>query len=249
MTNFSQEGTTYEAADLTGHISQKFNTELSELRNKFLSMGGLVEEQLSNALIALTTQDDQLARRVYSSDYQVNALEVAIDEESTLILALRQPAAVDLRLVFAIIKAITDLERIGDQAERIARMALQMQGETQSKYFVAISHLGDHVRQMLHDSLDAFARLDTEVALQVISESRRKVDDEYESVSRQLLTYMMEDNRTIPIVLNTLWSARALERVAAHSRNICEYLIYLVKGRDVRHVRLEQVEQEARQSR
>jgi phosphate transport system protein len=230
------------------HISQKFNIELRELRNQVLSMGGLVEEQLTNALTALFTQDYQLAKRVYSNDYKINALEVAIDEESTRILAIRQPTASDLRLVMAVVKIIPDLERIGDEAEHIARMALQMQDEPQAKHFSAIRHLGDHVRQMLHDALDAFARVDVEMALRVIHETR-KVDQEYEGISRQLLTYMMEDPRAIPMVLNIMWSARALERAAAHSRNVCEYLIYFVKGKDVRHISLEKVEEHAREKR
>jgi phosphate transport system protein len=230
------------------HISQQFNKELRELRNKVLSMGGLVEDQLTNAIIALTSRDIELAKQVYSNDYKVNASEVAIDEASTRILAIRQPTASDLRLIISVIKTIPELERIGDQAERIAQMALQTPSEAQAKHFVTINHLGNHVRQMLHDALDAFARLNVETALQVIHEDL-KVDQEYESLSRQLLTYMMEDPRTIPIMLNIIWSARALERIAAHSRNICEYLIYFVKGKDVRHISLEKVEQEALQSR
>ena len=230
------------------HISQQFNIELSELRNQFLSMGGLVEEQLAKAITALVTRDYHLAKQVATSDYQINALEVMIDEESRIIIARRQPTAIDLRLVMAVIKTITDLERIGDEAEHIAQMTLQMEGETPEKYFVAINHLGDYVRNMLHNALDAFARLDTETAFQVIHEGI-KVDDEYESISRQLLTYMMEDQRTIPVMLNLLWSARALERIAAHSRNISEYLIYLVKGRDIRHTSLEVVEEQALHSR
>ncbi len=230
------------------HISQQFNKELRELRNQVLSMGGLVEEQLTNAIIALTTHDEELAKRVYSNDYKINALEVSLDEESTRILAIRQPTASDLRLVMAVIKTIPDLERIGDQAERIAHMALQIQGEPQARYFVAIRHLGEHVQKMLHDALDGFARLDVETALQIMHEDM-KVDQEYDNISRQLITYMMEDARAIPIALNILWSARALERVAAHSRNICEYLIYFVKGKDVRHISLEQVEKAARKSR
>lgn len=230
------------------HISQQFNKELRELRNQVLSMGGLVEDQLTNAIIALTSRDVQLAKQVYSNDYKVNASEVAIDEASTRILAIRQPTASDLRLIISVIKTIPELERIGDQAERIAQMALQTPSEAQTKHFVTINHLGNHVRQMLHDALDAFARLNVETALEVIHEDL-KVDQEYESLSRQLLTYMMEDPRTIPIMLNIIWSARALERIAAHSRNICEYLIYFVKGKDVRHISLEKVEQEALQSR
>ncbi len=230
------------------HISQQFNIELRELRNQVLGMGGLVEEQLTNALVSLTTRDYQLAKKVYSNDYKVNALEVAIDDESMRILARRQPAASDLRLVMAIIKTIPDLERIGDQAERIANMALQMRGEPEAKHFVAVNHLGEHVRQMLHDALDAFARMDVEMALQVMREDQ-KVDHECDSINRQLITYMMEDPRSIPMALNIMWSARSLERIAAHSCNICEYLIYFVKGKDVRHISFEQVEEQARQSR
>jgi len=230
------------------HISQQFNIELRELRNQVLSMGGVVEEQLTNSLIALTSYDQQLAKRVYSSDYKINALEVAIDEESTRILARRQPTASDLRLVMAVIKIIPDLERIGDQAEQIAQMTLQMRGEPQSKHFIAVNHLGEHVRQMLHDALDSFARLDVETALQVMREEE-KVDPECDSIYRQLITYMMEDPRSIPLVLNIMWSARALVRVAAHSRNICEYVIYFVKGKDVRHISLEKAEEQARQPR
>jgi phosphate transport system protein len=229
------------------HISQQFNKELRELRSQVLVMGGLVEEQLTNALHALTNSDEQLAKKVYSRDYEINALEVKIDKESTQILVRRQPTASDLRLVMAVIKTITDLERIGDQAERIAHMTLQMGGEAQAKHFVAISHLGEHVQQMLHDTLDAFARINVEAALQVIREDR-KVDSEYDNLSRQLITYMMEDPRAIPIALNILWSARALERIADHSCNICEYVIYFDKGEDVRHVSFEQKEEQVKQS-
>jgi len=226
------------------HISEKFNKELSQLRSKLLNMGGLVEQQLRDALIALMTNDERLAAQVYHSDYQINALEVEIDEECTRILAIRQPTAIDLRLVMTVIRTTPDLERIGDQAERIARMAAKIQGEVQPKYFVAMNHLGDQVRQMLRGALDAFARVDVEAALQVIRDDD-KVDSEYDSVSRQLITYMMEDTRAIPLVLSILWSARALERIADHACNICEYLIYLVKGKDMRHTSLEQMEQQA----
>ena len=229
--------------ELIGHISDKFNTELKELRNNFLSMGGLVEEQLTDAILALTSRDSRIAKRVYTNDYRVNALEVAIDEEGTNILVKRQPVAIDLRLITAIMKSSTDLERIGDEAELIAKLVLQLEGEVPSKYFIAVNHMSERVQNMLHDTLDAFARLDVRASLQVIYKSRN-IDQEYESISRQLLTYMMEDPRTIPTILNIMWSARALERVAAHSRNICEYLIYLVKGKDIRHTSLEQIEQE-----
>lgn len=227
----------------SNHISHRFDVELTELKNKVLNMGGLVEEQLTHAITALVKHDTELAEQVYSNDYKVNTFEVSLDEESTRILAIRHPAASDLRLVMAVIKTIPDLERIGDQAERIAHMTLQMQGETPTKYFVAMNHLGEHVRLMLHNTLDAFARVDVDMAVQVMHEDF-KVDQEYDNISRQLITYMMEDPRIIPIALNILWSARALERVAAHARNICEYIIYYVKGQDIRHISLDEVTEE-----
>ncbi|EIJ41782.1 phosphate transport system regulatory protein PhoU [Beggiatoa alba B18LD] len=227
------------------HISQQFNQELRELRNQVLSMGGLVEEQLQNALTALVECDIQLAKRVYNSDYKINALEVAIDEDCSRIIARRQPAASDLRLLITVIKTIGDLERIGDEAERIAQMAMQEGEEAPSRYFVAINHFGNHVKQMLHEALDAFARMDIDAALHVIREDL-KVDNEYDSVSRQLMTYMMEDARAIPLVMDIMWAARALERVAAHSRNVCEYVIYFVRGKDVRHVSVDKIEEVAR---
>lgn len=230
---------------LNQHISQQFDSELRALRSQMLSMGGLVEEQLANALEALKSNDENLAKLVYNNDYKVNALEVSIDEECTRILARRQPAAGDLRLVIAVIKTITDLERIGDEAERIARMSIQIQSGVQSRYYISIHHMGELARQILHDALDSIARLDSEAALNVIREAHN-MDSENENVSRQVITYMMEDPRMIPMGLSLMWSARALERVVAHSRNICEYLIYFLKGKDVRHVSLQKIEQEAR---
>lgn len=229
------------------HISQQFDIELRELRHQVLSMGGMVEEQLAKAIIALTTNDAELGEQVYASDYKVNALEVAIDEHSTHILVRRQPTASDLRLVMAVVKTITDLERIGDEAKRIAHLSIGSEN-MQTKYCVAVSHLGDHVQRMLHGTLDSFARMDIDTALQILHEDI-KVDYEYENLSRQLITYMMEDPRAIPLALNILWSARALERIADHSCNVCEYVIYFVKGKDVRHTSLEQVDQQAKNPR
>ena len=228
------------------HISQQFDGELEDIRNRVMAMGGLVEQQLSDALKALSDIDAELAEVVISNDYKINALEVAIDEECVQILARRQPAAGDLRLVIAVIKTITDLERIGDEAERVGRMALHF-AETggESKMLVGISHLGEHVRAMLHDALDAFARMDTDAAVHVAKQDA-KADREYESILRELMTYMMEDSRAIPNVLDIMWSARALERIGDRAGNICEYVIYLVKGKDVRHVSMDQVEAHAR---
>lgn len=231
------------------HIFQRFDAELEEIRNRVLAMGGLVEQQLADALTSLIESDTHLGEVVVTSDYKVNALEVAIDEDCTQIIARRQPTASDLRLLMTVVKTITDLERIGDEAERIARMAVHLVGNESSKrYHAQLDHLGNHVREMLHDALDAFARMDIETALAV---ARRdlKVDQEYENIIRQLITYMMEDPRAIPWALDVIWSARALERIGDRARNICEYVIYLVRGKDVRHTSLEQMEEEARRGR
>lgn len=235
-----------ETTSLGHHISQQFNEELEDVRNRVLAMGGKVEQQLSDAIKALMEGDSQLAAEVINNDHQVNAMEVSIDEECSRILARRQPAAFDLRLVVAVIKTIADLERIGDQAERVARMADELIGSTGiNKQFVELEHMARYVRQMLHDTLDVFARMDPEAAIEVARQDER-IDGEYESLMRQLLTFMMEDPRNITWTLNMMWIARALERIGDHAENICEYVIYMVKGKDVRHISLEQMEEETR---
>jgi phosphate transport system protein len=230
--------------NLTHHISQKFNEELEDVRNRVLAMGGLVEQQIVDALRALTEGDSDLGRSIEQQDYKVNQFEVSIDEECGRILARRQPAASDLRLILAIIKTITDLERIGDEAEKIGRFAARLaEQERPASNYREIEHLGNHVRSMLHDALDAFARLDAEAAFRVAKEDER-VDGEYDALSRQSITFMMEDPRTIRRVLDVMWSARALERIGDHAKNICEYTIYLVHGKDVRHTGFEAMERE-----
>ena len=232
--------------DISSHISRQYNEELEDIRTRVLQMGGLVEKHTEQALAALMKSDAALGETVSTNDYLVNKMEVEIDEECNQIIARRQPAASDLRLVTTVIKVITDLERIGDEADKIARMAVRLAGEERLKNdYMEIQYLGNHVKGMVHDALDAFARLDTEAALRVAREDRQ-VDKEYEGVMRQMITYMMEDPRTITRALNVIWAARALERIGDHARNICEYVIYLVKGKDIRHISLDQVERELR---
>lgn len=233
-----------DKVEIGQHISQQFNAELEEVRNRVLGMGGLVENQIANAVTALVERNTELAETVVSGDYKVNALEVAIDEQCSHILARRQPAATDLRLIVAVIKTITDLERVGDQAERIARMAIRLAESEQPKnQYIELGNLGNHVREILHDALDAFARMDPEAAVAAAREDLR-IDNEYNGIMRQVITFMMEDPRSITRMLDIIWAARALERIGDHAKNICEYLIYLVRGKDVRHTSLEQMEKE-----
>lgn len=224
--------------DLTGHISKRFNKDLEELRNSVLTMGGLVESQLSDAISAIVSGDSELGLAVARDDYKVNNLEVQIDEECSRILATRAPAAGDLRLIVAIIKTITDLERIGDEAEKIGFLASKLAAmDRPADSYRELRNLGNHVLQMLKDAMNAFARLDVDAAYAVVREDEL-VDDEYESITRQGITFMMEDARSIKRVMNVTWAARALERIGDHSKNICEYVIYMVEGRDVRHTHI-----------
>tara|TARA_A100001391_G_C5041838_1_gene271095 strand:+ start:543 stop:1268 length:726 start_codon:yes stop_codon:yes gene_type:complete len=219
------------------HISAQFNAELESVKNHLLEMGGLVEQQIGKAVESLLNRDSGLAEEVIAGDEQVNELEINIDEECSRILARRQPAASDLRLVLAISKVTTDLERIGDEASKIARQAVKAteDGSANTSSFVEIRHIGNHVSDMLRRALDAFVRLDVDMAVQTVI-ADREVDSEYASAMRSLVTFMMEDPRTIGPVLGQMWSLRSLERVGDHASNIAEHVIYLVRGLDVRHV-------------
>ena len=221
--------------ELNHHISEEYNAELEDLRSQVLAMGGLVEQQITDALEALENLDGELGEQVVYMDHKVNAMEVKIDEQCSWIIARRQPTASDLRLLITIIKVITDLERIGDEAEKIGHLA-SMLSDAAGKHVEhdEIQFMGEKVRQMLHDSLDAFARL-RHVEARRVARRDKKIDRQYESILRNVMTYMMEDPRTITHSMNIIWAARALERIGDHAENICEYIIYLVEGKDVRH--------------
>ncbi len=226
------------------HISKQFNLELEEIKNNMLEMGGVIERQIADAMSSLLEGDTGLAAQVLTVENRIDSMEINIDEECSLILARRHPAASDLRLVLAIIKAVRDLERIGDESAKIARMAIKLSEEGEfSQGLVEFRHLADSVTRMVSGSLDAFARYDADAALEVVRDDVA-VDKVYVSVMRSLITYMMEDPRSISRVLNMLWALRALERIGDHAKNVAEHVIYLVKGMDVRHEKLADVEEQ-----
>ena len=228
-----------DSRGLGGHTVHRYDQELEALRARLLQLGGLVEQQLADALSAVEEQDGERAARVVSGDEQVNRLEVEIDGACASLLARRAPVAADLRLVIGMIKTVNDLERIGDEAVRIARMAMNMSARSGNARSGDLRHLGPRVQDMLRAALDAFARTDPEAAVRVV-EADRDVDREYESLSREMITFMMEDSRLIPRGLDLQFAARALERIGDRSCNIGEYVIYIVKGADVRHSPLEE---------
>lgn len=228
------------------HTLKQFDTELEEIRSRVLQMGGLVEQQIMRAIEALTNGHVGLAREVMDNDHRVNALEVAIDEECSTVIARRQPAAKDLRMIMTVVKTITDLERIGDEAAKIARMTLSLYSSDRPTVPRAaeIQHVADIALGMLRNALDAFARLDLAVAAKVVRQDEQ-VDSEFKAILRQLITFMMEDPRTISHALDILFIAKSIERIGDHAKNMSEYVVYLVKGKDVRHTSVETLEREA----
>ncbi|RKF17446.1 phosphate transport system regulator PhoU [Alginatibacterium sediminis] len=226
--------------NLDKHISGQFNAEINFVRNQIMVMGGLVEQQLRDVIKAMATHDVELAQQVARRDNKVNSLEVKIDEECTRIIAKRQPAASDLRLIMAIVKTIADLERIGDVAKNVARMVENGLGKRSNISVASLETLGEHSVKMLHDVLDSFARMDDEAAF-VVHREDEKLDKEYERLFRELMTYMMEDPRSIPNVLDALNAARCFERVGDRCQNIAEYVIYFVRGKDVRHLGTDEI--------
>ncbi len=234
--------------DYLQHISGQFNAELEALRNQMLEMGGKVEQQLHNAVDALVRMDTGEAESIINRDHEVNQMEMSIDDQCASILARRQPAASDLRLVIAIIKVNTDLERVGDEAAKIARQAVRLtEAGNSPSNFIEIRHIGTRVADMLRRSLDAFARLDVQAAVDVVK-SDGIVDKEYGSALRSLMTFMMEDPRAIGAIINEMWALRSLERIGDHASNIAEHVVYLVRGMDVRHGRLDELVDQARET-
>jgi phosphate transport system protein len=232
-----------ETGNIGQHISGQFNKELEDIRNKVLTMGGLVEQQIEWAVQAFTSGDTELADEVIKQDNLIDALEIMIDRECNQILALRQPAAFDLRLLITVIKVINELEIVGDLSESIAKMAISL-AETESgkkDTYYELQHMADMVRAMLHDVLDAFARMNVD-DVAAITGRDENVDREYLSIFRQLITHMMEDPRNITRTINVLWTVRALERIGDHACYICEHLIYMVKGQNVRHSTQEELQ-------
>ena len=228
------------------HTLKQFDTELEEVRGRVLQMGGLVESQIQSAIDALTSGSIQQAAQVAEGDVRVNALEVAIDEECSTIIARRQPAAVDLRMLMMVVKTITDLERIGDEAAKIARMTqhIYQSDRPMIPRMTEIRHVGEIAIGMLRLALDSFARLDLTVAAKVVRQDEQ-VDNEFRGILRQLITFMMEDPRTISHAIEILFIAKAIERIGDHAKNMSEYVVYMVKGKDVRHTGIEGVEREA----
>jgi phosphate transport system protein len=227
------------------HTSKQYDAELEAVRAKVLEMGGLVEQQIVNALEALLKADLKLAKDVMQSDARVNALEVQVDEDCSHIIARRQPAAGDLRMIMMMVKTITDLERIGDEATKIARTAQRIYEEDRmfKPRFTEIKTMVKLVREMLRTSLDSFARLDVSQTLEVAKQDEQ-VDEQFRAAMRQLITFMLEDPRTISMSLEVLFVAKAVERIGDHAKNISEYVVYMVKGKDIRHTSLEDIERE-----
>jgi phosphate transport system protein len=226
------------------HLSTQFDSELNSLSSRVMELGGLVESQIRQAIYALASFNEDAARQVSETEDRVNAMEVEIDRDLSSVIARRQPTARDLRLLIAISKTTANLERAGDEAERIARMVRSIVGKAGAIRSLPASELrvaGDLCTGLLRKALDAFARLDTAAALAILKEDDQ-LDKEFDGFVRKLITYMMEDPRTISSSLDLLFVAKAIERIGDHAKNIAEFIIYVVKGADVRHASIESIE-------
>lgn len=217
------------------HISRQFNDDLEQIKTDMLEMGGVVARQVEDAVTALADADSELAEKVIRIEEEIDEREMTLDENCTLIIAKRQPAASDLRMVMSVIRTVHDLERIGDEAQKIAKLAIQLSQEGSApRGYTEVRHIATAVRAMLNESLDAFTRFDAESALKTMA-ADEQVDQDYKSAIREMVTYMMEDPRSISRGINVLWALRSLERIGDHAKNICEQVVYLVRGTDIRH--------------
>ena len=228
-----------DTLNINRHISGQFNSELEGIRNQIMQMGGLIEQQFKDALTSMADNNIELAKQVIARDKEVNQFESNVDQECSRIIAKRQPTASDLRLILSTMKSITELERVGDSVAGIASMAIENH-EKDVPSLIGLENMGQIVLKMLHDALDAFTRLDLKAAIMVYNEDK-KVNRQYESIVRELMTFMMEDPRSIPFVLKVLASARSIERIGDRCQNLCEQVVYLVKGVDVRHATKEEI--------
>ena len=232
---------------LDQHISQQFNNDIEAIRTHMLEMGGIVEQQVSNSIKCIIDVDSALAQEVLDTEEQVDYKEMGIDDECTKLIVRRQPAASDLRLIMAVSKIILDLERVGDESAKIARYAMELSEQGESPHgYVEIRHIGVSVHKMIQQALDAFARFDVDLAIQVVREDR-DVDMEYASALREMMTHMMEDPRSITRIMKVIWTLRALERIGDHARNIAEQVIFLVKGKDVRHISYKELKEKIKE--
>lgn len=229
---------------MSQHISKEFDKELEAIRTNVLELGGLVEGMIRSAVEGLDTGDVPLLKDVLHREKQVNDMEVDIDDRCNHVIARRQPTAYDLRFVLTCMKMIRDLERIGDEAEKMARMGLYIH-ESNSAFTprIEIDTMFTIVAKMLRKSLDAFARNDASALAEVVREDI-SVDDQFRNILRLLISYMIEDSRTISRSIDLLFVAKALERIGDHAKNMSEHVVYMVKGRDVRHLGLEGLEKE-----
>lgn len=222
---------------IQGHISQKYEKQLSTLKDSVLTMGKLVEDQFDGATKSLLQSNVSLAKKISVLDYKIDEMEIDIDESCTKIIATRQPKANDLRSIFTVIKIVTDLERIGDESEKIAKFASKMKTNTKTlTMYKSLEFMVDTAKQMITDSLDCYACLDVQKAL-AVTQQDLEIDRKFEYLNRLMSTYVLENTKHIEDILKVSWCSRSIERVGDHAKNICEYIVYMVGGKDIRHTR------------
>ena len=229
------------------HLSKQFDTELDDVRARLTRMGGLVEEQVRAATHAFVESDAELVDKVIARDSEVDGYEVDIDNICVHVVARRQPTAVDLRMIMSVSKTVTDLERIGDEAKKVAkatRKILERGFSAKMPQIMAVRVMGEECAAMLHEVLNAFVRMDADTALEIVRRDK-EIDQHFRAITRELVTYMMEDPRTISTALDIIFIVKSMERIGDHCKNIAKDVIFIVRGRDVRHLKLDELEQEA----